>query len=178
MEELNRANEILSPLKNVRILYLPPFTVAASHAFGPNPEDMADKPLNEFIQSARLPERKPDFRIFGFNNPSPAGNEAYGYEFWVTIPEDMPVPAPLQKKRFAGGLYAAHCIKMGDFQEWQLLCQWVDASQEYDYEAREPLGMDGCMEEHLNAHSVFTAKKDGAQFVQLDLLIPIKKRQE
>lgn len=31
MDELNKANETLSTLKNVRIIYLPPCTVAASH---------------------------------------------------------------------------------------------------------------------------------------------------
>ena len=39
MDDLNKANETLTILKNVRILYLPPCTVATSHFFGENPED-------------------------------------------------------------------------------------------------------------------------------------------
>lgn len=174
MDDLSRANETLSTLKNVRIIHLAPCTVAASHYFGENPEENAAKPLNEFIRSIELTKIKPDLRMFGFNNPTPTGNETYGYEFWVTIPEDLEVPSSLQKKSFGGGLYAAHCIKMGDFQEWQLLGQWVQSSSEYEYDAREPFGMNGCLEEHLNAYSYFTRNEESANFIQLDLLTPIK----
>jgi DNA-binding transcriptional MerR regulator/DNA gyrase inhibitor GyrI len=176
MDDLNKANEILSTLKNVRIIHLPPCTVAASHYFGENPEENAGKPLNEFVRSIELQKIKPDLRMFGFNNPSPTGNETYGYEFWVTIPDDLDVPFPLQKKYFKGGLYAAHCIKMGDFHEWQLLGQWIMNSSEYEYDAREPFGMNGCLEEHLNAYSYFAGDEKAAQFIQLDLLVPIKPK--
>jgi len=176
MDGLNKANEILSTLKNVRILYLPPCTVAASHYFGENPEENAGKPIEEFVRSIELHKIKLDLRMFGFNNPSPTGNETYGYEFWVTIPDDLDVPPPLQKKYYKGGLYAAHCIKMGDFHEWQLLGQWVMNNSEYEYDAREPFGMNGCLEEHLNAYSYFAGDENAARFVQLDLLVPIKAK--
>jgi len=176
MDDLNKANETLLILKNVRIIYLPPCTVAASHYFGENPEDNAGKSLNEFVRRIELEKTKPDLRMFGFNNPSPKGNETYGYEFWVTIPEDLEVPAPLQKKYFTGGLYAAHCIKMGDFHEWQLLGKWVENSTEYEYDTREPFGMGGCLEEHLNAYSYFVGEEKAAKFIQLDLLTPIKAK--
>ena len=174
MDDLKKAIDILSTLKNVRIINLPPCTVAASQYFGENPEDNAGKPLEEFIRRIELQKIKPDLRMFGFNNPSPVGNETYGYEFWVTIPDDLDIPVPLQKKHFEGGLYAAHCIKMGDFHEWQLLGQWVMSNGEYEYDAREPLGMNGCLEEHLNAYSYFAGDEMAAKFVQLDLLTPIK----
>ncbi len=174
MDDLKKAIDILSTLKNVCIINLPPCTVAASQYFGENPEDNAGKPLEEFIRRIELQKIKPDLRMFGFNNPSPVGNETYGYEFWVTIPDDLDIPAPLQKKHFEGGLYAAHCIKMGDFHEWQLLGQWVMSNGEYEYDAREPLGMNGCLEEHLNAYSYFAGDEMTAKFVQLDLLTPIK----
>jgi DNA-binding transcriptional MerR regulator/DNA gyrase inhibitor GyrI len=176
MDDLNKANDTLSTLKNVRIIHLPPCTVAASHYFGENPEDNAAKPLGEFIRRMELVKIKPDFRMFGFNNPSPTGNETYGYEFWTTIPDDLDVPAPLQKKHFEGGLYGAHCIKMGDFHEWQLLHQWVMNNGEYEYDAREPRRMNGCLEEHLNTYSYFAGDERAAKFVQLDLLTPIKAK--
>ncbi|HAZ22483.1 MAG TPA: MerR family transcriptional regulator, partial [Firmicutes bacterium] len=176
MGDLNKANETLSTLKNVRIIYLPPCTVAASHYFGENPEDNASKSLFEFIRRIDLQKTKPDLRLFGFNNPNPKSNETYGYEFWVTIPDDLEVPAPLQKKYFAGGLYAAHCIKMGDFHEWQLFGKWVENSTEYEYNAREPFGMGGYLEENLNAYSYFVGEEKAAKFIQLDLLIPIKAK--
>lgn len=176
MDDLNKANEILSTLKDVRILYLPPATVAASHYYGDDPETNAFKPLNEFIRKVQLHKIKPDLRIYGFNNPTPKADETYGYEFWVTIPDEMEVPEPLQKKSFAGGLYAAHCIKMGDFHEWQLFMQWLMNSQEYEYDEREPLGMGGSLEEHLNAYSYFECDEETAKVIQLDLLMPIRER--
>ena len=176
MDDLNKANDTLSVLKNARIIHLAPCTVAASHYFGENPEDNAQKLLDEFVRDIGLAKIKPDLRLFGFNNPSPKGNETYGYEFWVTIPDDLDVPQPLQKKHFEGGLYAAHCIKMGDFHEWQLLNQWVMNNDKYEYDAREPLGMQGTLEEHLNAYSHFIGDELAARFIQLDLLIPIKAK--
>ena len=176
IDDLNKANETLSTLKNVRIIYLPPCTVAASHYFGDNPEDNASKPLNSFVRNTGLLKIKPDLRIYGFNNPSPKGNETYGYEFWVAVPDDLNIPSELQKKHFEGGLYAAHCIKMGDFHEWMLLDKWVKESREYEYDAREPFGMGGCLEEHLNAYSYFSGDETAAKFIQLDLLMPIKTK--
>lgn len=150
--------------------------VASSQYTGPNPEEVAEKPIYEFIESVRLTEVKPDFRVIGFNNLSPQENvEHYGYEFWVTIPENMNVPAPLTKKKFDGGLYAAHCIKMGDFHEWEEFYNWAKNNKEYEIDEREPYGMGGCLEEHLNAFTHYSLKEDNS-FIQLDLLIPIKKK--
>lgn len=183
MQDFNPADAAFSRFDNVRILYLPPATVAASHFTGANPEDAAGEAINRFIAQSRLAQCKPDFRLYGFNNPCPTpDSEAHGYEFWVTIPEDMPVPASLVKKHFDGGLYAAHCIKMGDFQEWGAFWQWVQDNPAYSYVPREPLGMCGSLEEHLNAYTVFQnlAPEDAkdAQFSQLDLLIPIQPKQQ
>ena len=115
--------------------------------------------------------------MFGFNNPSPKQRgELYGYEFWVTVPDGYTVPAPLEKKTFEGGLYAVFCIKMGEFDKWQLLWKWVHESKEYEYDPREPLGMDGGLEEHLNAYMYYGKSEDEKGFIQLDLMIPIRKR--
>ncbi len=176
MEDLSRTQEALSKLKNVRILYLPPCTVAAAHYIGPDPEDHAGAMLDAFVDAVKLPEKKPDFRVLGFNNPSPQGNEEYGYEFWVTIPEDMETPLPVEKKRFPGGLYAVHCIKMGDFWEWGELGKWVENSLEYEYDTREPFGMGGCLEEHLNAYTYYSAAPENRNFSQLDLMMPVKPK--
>ncbi len=177
MDELNKANEILENRMEIRILYLPPAAVASSRYVGENPEDTARKNLDEFVRSVNLGEIKPDLKVYGFNNPSPSpGNETYGYEFWVTIPEDMAVPEPIEKKYFAGGLYAAHCIKMGDFHEWQPFYQQVSSLELYKVDCREPLGMEGSLEEHLNAFTYYQAGKEQLKIEQLDLLIPIKPK--
>jgi DNA-binding transcriptional MerR regulator len=165
--------------EGIRILYLPAATVAASRFVGEAPEDAAGRQLDQFVRDTGLVERKPDMRVYGFNNPSPTEEgQPYGYEFWVTIPEDMDVPAPLEKKHFAGGLYAAHCIKMGDFQEWGDFTQALMQSEEYKVDPREPLGMGGCMEEHLNAFTYYRTAPGEAQFTQVDLLTPVKRREQ
>lgn len=177
MEDLNHADEMLSKLKNVRIVYLPPATVAASHYIGSEPENHAGEALDRFIRENNLTGKKPDLRVYGFNNPNPSGaNAEYGYEFWVTIPEDMEVLPPLEKKHFGGGLYAAHCIKMGDFHEWMPFYNWLKSSPEYEIDPREPLSMGGCMEEHINAYSYYCKTKEDAKFIQLDLLTPVKAK--
>jgi hypothetical protein len=65
---------------------------------------------------------------------------------------------------------------MGDLHEWQLLGKWVMDNPEYEYDAREPFGMRGCLAEHLNAYSYYVGDETAAKFVQLDLLTPIKIR--
>lgn len=78
------------------------------------------------MQESQLYNVKPDARVFGFNHPNPSHERPfYGYELWVTIPEEWDVPAPLVKKQFAGGLFAAHMITLDNFQEWELLSRWV-----------------------------------------------------
>lgn len=175
MDVLNNKKEQLGRKMDIRILYLAPATVAACHYMGDNPEENAEKILARFIKESNLTALKPDFRMYGFNNPSPTKEtDQYGYEFFVTIPENLNVEAPLMKKEFAGGLYAAHCIKMGDFHEWELFSEQMKASKEYEIEWREPHGMGGCMEEHINAYSLYHGYV--REFIQLDLLIPIKRK--
>lgn len=181
MTELNKADEILNKNLNVRIVLLPPFTVASNHYIGENPEEHVDDDVEKFIRESRLYEIKPDSRMFGFNHPNPGIREdgLYGYEVWVTIPEDMKVPEPLVKKKFEGGLYAAYTIKFPEFQYWGELENWVRNSPEYELNYSE-LGfeiMGGCLEEHLNwvYSSHMGWPKDGIDG-QLDLLMPIKKR--
>lgn len=83
----------------IRIVILPPMTVAAYHFIGENPEEGVGDVIDKFVRGFKLYEKKPDSRLFGFNHPNPSPDKPYGYEDWVTIPEDMDVPAPLVKKK-------------------------------------------------------------------------------
>lgn len=60
-----------------RIVYLSPSIVASSHHIGENPEDEAGNRLEDFIKSVNLPVIKPDFRVYGFNNPCPQEEQSY-----------------------------------------------------------------------------------------------------
>ncbi len=178
MEELTRAEEA-AKLKDVRIIHLPASAVAAARYAGPEPENHAGRMIAEFARQNRLWETSSSLRLFGFNspNPPPEGGE-YGYEFWLTIPEDMEVPPPLEKKHFPRGTYAAHCIRMGDFHEWAWLARWVEESEEYEGNGSgTPENMFGGLEEHLNYYDHIKNTPEGEpETVQLDLLIPVKAR--
>lgn len=177
MEILNTANKTLSKLSDVRVIHLPPCTVASYRYIGENPEEAAGAVLEKFIQESNLYDRKPDARMFGFNSPNPSpGRPHHGYEDWITIPADMEAPPPLVKKQFSGGLYAAHKIMLGDFHEWAWLREWVEHSDKYqaNYSAEGAENMDGCLEEGLNwmyySHLGWPASHEP----QLDLLLPVK----
>lgn len=185
MEDLNKASENLSILKNVRIIHLPPCTVAASHYIGENPEDNAGKQLEKFLKDSNLYKIKPDARVFGFNHPNPSPEkETYGYELWVTIPEDMEVSAPLEKKHFAGGMYAAHTIVFPNFHEWEWLANWVNVNNS-KYESNSIVDekgqceecMGGLLEEHMNYVYYANLNWPESDEHQLDLLYPIKLKE-
>lgn len=182
MNELDKVNEKLAWAENVRIVLLPPCTVASCHYIGENPEEKVGDAMSEFIQKSKLYERKPDARLFGFNHPNPGMREdgKYGYEDWVTIPEDMEVPENFTKKRFEGGLYAALTITFPEFHRWGDLVKWAQEGNERYEPNYSELGdeiMGGCLEEHLNwvyaAHMGWPGNGiDG----QIDLLLPIKPK--
>lgn len=179
MEDLNNASEHLLKLKDVRVIYLPPFNAASVHLIGGRPEDEAIGLVNQFIKSTRINDIKPDFRVFGFNHPDgnkPDGSD-HGYEFWITIPDGIELPPPFVKKTFAGGLYAAHVIPMGAFEEWNLLWKWVESSEKYEFNLGDPECMNGLLEENLNYINLYMLDtQECNNKMQLDLLIPIRER--
>jgi DNA-binding transcriptional MerR regulator len=179
MDELKKAEPGLSRLKDVRIVYLPPATVAAAHHIGDEPEFQAYTLIDRFVRETGLCKIKPDLRHYGFNHPNPKDATGFhGYEVWVTIPDDMEVPSPLVKKQFAGGLYAAHMIPMGSFNEWEWLLEWVNGNEKYAFagDMADQEHMCGLLEEHLNyvghAHMENTEPED----MQLDLLMPVREK--
>ncbi|MBQ8150151.1 MAG: effector binding domain-containing protein [Clostridia bacterium] len=182
VSEQNNAVPVQDEKLNVRILHLPPMTVASYHYIGKDPEEVVGDRVCRFIQESGLYEVKPDARMFGFNHPNPGILEdgLHGYEDWVTIPEDFPLPEDFTRRQFSGGLYAALTIRFPEFQYWWELNKWVEASSEFDIDWRgDERTMGGCLEEHLNwvrsAH--LNWPKDGSDG-QLDLLFPVKRREK
>lgn len=165
---------------HIRIVLLPPCTVASYQYIGENPEEKVGDVMDKFVRSERLYEKKPDSRLFGFNSPD-CGEDGmlHGYEDWVTIPDDMEVPAPLSKKHFDGGLYAAYTVNFPDFFEWDFLKSWIENNERYqaDYSDDAKLNMGGCLEEHLNwVYSAHTGWPLNGIDGKIDLLLPIKPK--
>jgi DNA-binding transcriptional MerR regulator/DNA gyrase inhibitor GyrI len=181
MEDLIKANEKLNKLtdRDVRIVYLPPATVASIRSMGSTPETETGDILFNFIKESNLPNIKPDFRHFGFNieKSEQTNGGDHGYERWVTIPDDMDVPEKFEKKHFPGGLYGAHMIPMGAFEEWNLLYEWANNHEKYKIAWGDPARMHGFIEEHLDAfHHYLWSHEECDQRLQLDLLIPIREK--
>lgn len=181
MKKLKQASETLNQLtdQDVRIVYLPPATVASIHCIGNKPEDRTSDMMRQFVATMKLARVKPDFRHYGFNHPNGTNDDDHGYENWVTIPHDMDVQAPFVKKHFAGGLYAAHTIFFGAFEAWHWLWQWVENNDRFDLNLGDPECMDGLIEEHLNYFNQYNLKNfdlDKDKF-QMDLMIPVKERE-
>ncbi|MDQ0090422.1 DNA-binding transcriptional MerR regulator [Paenibacillus anaericanus] len=186
MEDLNKANENLNKLadKDVRIVYLPPMTVAAAYASGDGSEGKAGDMISQFVNDSGLLSIKLDARSFGFDCSKEAvvlGEPSHVYEVWVSIPDDMEVPAPLVKRTFDGGVYAAHVLRAWDFEDWRLLREWVNASDKYENDWNSPrwtsletLAGQG-FEETLNFYH-FIQKGSKMEDLQLDLLFPIKEK--
>lgn len=179
MEKLKKAEAGLSRIGDVWIIYLPPSAVAAAHYVGDEPEIHVNEMLDRFVRETGLHRRKPDLRHYGFNHPNPTDATGFhGYESWVTIPEDMEVPAPLVKKLFVGGIYAAHMISFGSFNEWDLLLNWVNSNEKYEFagDMADQEHMCGLLEEHLNYISHVELANTEPEEFQLDLLVPVRER--
>jgi len=175
MDDLNKASESLGKLKDsdVRIVYMPPMTVASAYVsgqyeWGVGPE--ATSRIEKFVYETDLLKIKPDARGMGFAFSSEVPPTEY--EAWVSIPDDMEVKAPLTKKTFAGGMFAAHVLRDWSFEDWNLLEEWVKASERYEEAEGVPH-----FEEVLN---YFYLMQNGAKMedTQLDLLFPIKERKK
>ncbi len=187
MDILNKANESLNKLedKDVRIVYLPPMTVAAAYASGDGCEGRAGEMIKQFVEESGLLSIKPDARNFGFDCSEGAtgvGEASHVYEMWVSVPEDMEIPEPLVRRTFNGGLYAAHVLRSWDFDDWRLLKEWVNASDKYDNDWNAPRWVSPetaagqGFEETLNYYN-YVQKDCDVQFMQLDLLFPIREKE-
>ncbi|MCM5555302.1 effector binding domain-containing protein [Pleomorphomonas sp. NRK KF1] len=186
MGELKAASESFGRLedRDVRIVWLPPMTVAAAYASGEGCEGRALDAITRFVTDSRLLEIKPDARSFGFDcskGEAKVGEPSRVYEVWVSIPEGMAVPAPLIRRTFHGGLYAAHVLRSWDFQDWSLIKDWVDASDRYanDWDAPRWVSPETAagqgFEETLNFYT-FVRKGGRMEDLQLDLLFPIREK--
>ena len=81
--------------------------------------------------------------------------------------------------RFAGGLYAAHMIAFGNFNEWEQLFIWANQSEKYEFagDMKDQEHMCGMLEEHLNYVNHVELENTEPEDFQLDLLLPLREKQ-
>lgn len=178
-QKVNSSHDFRLTDRDVRIVYMPPLTVASIFiegidGYGNGAEYNTDVILKRFIKDSNLKVCYPEARYFGFNRPDgvPDDDPKHGYERWVSIPETMEVPAPMVKKHLKGGIYAAHFIPEGAWEEgWQPLHSWVSEKSTYDFCWETIDGVCGWLEEHLN---FWNWSNNSDRVNQIDLLMPVK----
>ena len=136
MNELNQASEHLRKQaeQSVHIVYRPPSAIAKIRCLGEVRGDVksgggrdrrvCEKIIEKFIKDTNLLKIKPDMRMFVYGDLEDQGN------IWVTIPDDMEVQPPLEKKEYPGGLYAA-CV--GNYPGNFDLGKWVWENEKYEW---------------------------------------------
>src|SRR6056297_3158044 len=98
MEQLTNSDIIIIRLK--------PTKIAAYRAKSESPESDSLKPLLEWAKSEGLMDL-PTTRVFGFDTAVDKKEyPVYGYESWISIPDECQVSGTLEEKHLQGGLYA------------------------------------------------------------------------
>jgi len=166
MEELNRASKTLSKEaeKSVRIVYRPPSVMATLNVHDCEvPTDAGswrqfmEAMARKFIEETDLFKKKPDMRMFGFDNGDLMDT------MWLNVPDDLEVPAPWKRDYYPGGLYAA-CKTPGSAYEW------VENSDEYEWDVSQgPGGV-----EYFNPFNIY-GLSDSETAIYIDDMCPIRK---
>ncbi len=132
----------------IKIVKLFDMKVIAFHSWGEfigDPEKKTFQKLDEWVKERGISLDPLKHQIFGFNNPSPHINDSgnqfaskdnpYGYEVWMTIPEDYEIEENMKVKTIEGGLYGAVSIRGVDNigKGWKFLFDWIQNSEEYDF---------------------------------------------
>jgi len=194
MEELDKASEMANEMatKNVRIVYMPPMTMASASVQDGNTEKIKDyinyvknpavkgkvtsrDVIKQFIDDMDLFRIKPDARVFCFHNEPKLmfGNHTIdGNGVWVSVPDEMELPPILRKVKFNGGLYAV-CV--GDFD----IDYWTKHNNDY-YWAPEGGISKPIMDEFVNPYNRHGSCLDNSydeetETFTTDVLYPISK---
>lgn len=152
----------------VRIVHLDPMHIASFLGYGPNPEALAWTALAQWTATNGLMDDPKSHRFFGFNNPNPSrDNPNYGYEQWVTIPEDFPLREGIQIKDFPGGLYAMTSCRLQDITgTWARLAEWCKDS-------RYRLASHQILEECLTPEFFIPSFVSNFEHALFDLFLPV-----
>lgn len=188
MNQLDKAADALNKLRDVRIIYLPPMSVASVFCVGDDSRERAWRAANEFVRAYKLLLIKPDLRVFRIEHANATG-QSFGDEIWVSIPDEMPLPSPFVKKRFLGGQYAAHLLGEDGFLTYLGLQDWINENEQYQYDYDGNLlrldppmpeidsfgGVNLDPEEILNYPAIF---EEPDREIQYDVLFPIRRYRE
>ena len=184
MSDLFKAAEVLNKLEHVRVVYVPPMTIASVYCTGENSEARAWQAITDFVMHSSLLEVKPDLRVLKIPYQNATGS-SFGDEAWVSIPDTLEIPPNFIKKRFLGGQYAAHVMDDNNGFEVTLGMQdWINESDKYQYDYDGNLSrcdppiaeIDSFGGMHLDLVEVlnFNSFQKLGYEIQIDYLTPVK----
>jgi len=117
----------------VDVVELKPMRMLSFYGYGEQPEDIAWEKAASWLKENTYKIIPDKTRIFGFNNPCPsAGSSKYGYEFLVSINEDVIPSSDMRITILPGGLYATATCQIEKGEEfppyWKSLNAWCEES--------------------------------------------------
>ena len=121
--------------------------VVVATGYGTEPETQAWESILDFAHDQQMDPWDSTHRFFGFNNPDPdPADSEYGYEQWMTVPDNIAAPPPLETKDINGGQYATLQIHGLDTigEAWESLADWCERNGH-----RIDHGREVCLEELL-----------------------------
>lgn len=166
---------------------LPAMKVACYTYFGERPEDNAFAVLKAWAAEHGLSLHQEGYRVFGYNHPDPENvdsDETYGYEFCLTIPDELydtlpDVPADfvkgtydgVKRRLLPGGKYAVMPVRrsgQGDLgleimKAWKRFVAWLEESK-YTWGGKQ----------YLEEHLIFSENDDHVGGV--DLYVSIREK--
>ena len=169
MDDLMSASDNLAKMKekHVRVVYIPPMTVATTYEpWNNGPDDALVARVEKFIKDVDLFKIKPDFKYYGFGDRR---DGKHAYVFMMSIPDDLEVPEKFEKTIFAGGLYAAYTSHPLDFDDTDVTKNWAKNSKDYERENRHAQ-----LEEFFNPFNAYGLRKI-YDLEYATFLLPIKQ---
>lgn len=117
---------------DVRIISLPAMRMISAYGFGPEPEGIAWKKMQSFMNDHGYLKDGKFPSTYGFNNPNPSpGSPNYGYEIWLPVGPEVEPEGDLRIVAFSGGLYGVTTFtdlnKIGEV--WCELAKWRETSK-------------------------------------------------
>ena len=157
----------------VRLERLETMRAANTYVLSETPEEDAWKKIEAWAKPKGLLEKGVGTRVFGRNTYPTDNPEPHGYEFFVTVGQDIEPGGDVVIKEIPGGLYAVlrfeNLENMG--KAWKQLWEWIDESEHehIGWKKGEHGWVDG-FEEHLNWYE----EKPAKEWI-LDLWVQLKE---
>ena len=137
----------------IRLERLKTLRAAYTHSSSNTPEEDAKEKIIDWAKSKGLMEKKIAARLFGRNTYPTDKPEPHGYEFYLTVDDDIEIGEGLEMKEIHEGLYAGlrftNLLKIRE--TWERLWRWFEDSKykPVEWKKSEHGWVDG-FEEHVN----------------------------